>query len=244
VIWLLLFAAGIWAGLQNALAGGGSFITLPMLMLTGLDARVANITSSVALVVGQATTGWGGRKLAVPPPGLSFVQLAAIAIAGGLVGGWLILLTPAKLFAGMVPWLVLTATALFAWGSFGPKPVNPRAPLVPALTATGLFASSVYGGYFGGGNGIILVTVLTAASLTIRPASATKNVMAAIINVAAVLVFAFSPDVVWDKAAVLGSGSILGGALGNRMLHRINERWLKIAIVAIGIALSLALFIA
>ena len=241
--WVLLALAGVWAGVQNAVAGGGSFITLPALIVTGLDARDANITSTVALSVGQVTTGWGGRKAVEGVPGLPVWVMLAIAIGGGLVGARLILLTPTKVFADMVPWLILAATALFAWGSFGPKPEEPRAPLRPLFSGLGLFFSSIYGGYFGGGNGIILVTVLSAAGLAIRAASATKNVLAAIINVAALALFLFSPEVVWIKAVVLGAGAMLGGAIGNMVLTRINERVLRVVIVLIGIALSIALFL-
>jgi uncharacterized protein len=243
MIWILLGLAGVWAGLQNAVAGGGSFITLPALIFTGLDARIANITSTIALSVGQMTTGWGGRKAVQGVPGLPVWAMLAIAISGGLVGAKLILITPSALFAAMVPWLILAATALFAWGSFGPKPAEPRAPIAPLLSGAGLFFSSIYGGYFGGGNGIILVTVLSAAGLAIRAASATKNVMAAIINVAAMLLFIFSPDVAWMKAIVLGAGAIIGGALGNVVLARINERLLRVTIVLIGIILSVLLFL-
>lgn len=241
--WVLLALAGIWAGVQNAVAGGGSFITLPALIFTGMDARVANITSTVALSVGQVTTGWGGRKTVRGVPGLPVWVMVAIAVVGGLVGAQLILITPTKLFADMVPWLILAATALFAWGSFGPKPHEPRAAITPALSGTGLFLSAIYGGYFGGGNGIILVTVLSAAGLAIRAASATKNVLAAIINVAALFLFLFAPEVVWMKAAVLGGGAMLGGYIGNHVLERINERVLRVVIVLIGVALSIALLL-
>ncbi len=241
--WILLALAGLWAGIQNAVAGGGSFITLPALILTGLDARAANITSTMALCVGQITTGWGGRKSVESVPRLPLWLMLGIVIAGGLVGAQLILWTPSKVFAEMVPWLILAATALFAWGAFGPKPETPRAPLAPALTGIGLFGSAIYGGYFGGGNGIILVTVLTAAGMAIRAASATKNVLAAIINTAAVALFLFAPEVAWAKAAVLGGAAIVGGAIGNMVLNRLNEKLLKLSIVVIGVALSAALFL-
>lgn len=241
--WVILILAGLWAGIQNAVAGGGSFITLPALILTGLDARVANITSTVALSVGQVTTGWGGRKAVEGVPGLPVWLMLAIVIVGGLVGAQLILVTPTRVFEDMVPWLILAATALFAWGSFGPKPAEGKAPVAPALSGVGLFVSAIYGGYFGGGNGIILVTVLTAAGLAIRAASATKNVLAAIINVAALGLFLFAPEVDWTKAVVLGGGAIVGGAIGNMVLARIDERLLRISIVLIGVVLSIALFV-
>src|ERR1700761_1556562 len=104
---LLLFGVAVWAGMQNALAGGGSFVTLPALILTGLDARAANIASTLALFPGQVTTGWVGRDMVRGTNGLSFSTLALISLVGGAVGAALLLLTPSAFFAKMVPWLVL-----------------------------------------------------------------------------------------------------------------------------------------
>ena len=101
----ILFAAAFWAGTQNALAGGGSFITLPALMLTGLDARTANITSTIALFPGQVTTGLVGRDNVAGTGGLSFKGLMAISLVGGALGAWLLLATPAAFFAHLVPFL-------------------------------------------------------------------------------------------------------------------------------------------
>src|SRR3954467_4755286 len=116
--WILLIAAGIWAGAQNALAGGGSFVTFGMLVLAGLDPRAANITSTIALFPGQMASGYTGRKTASGLQGLSFSALFSISLAGGIVGALLLLATPSSVFAGLVPWLVLFATAVFFWGSF------------------------------------------------------------------------------------------------------------------------------
>src|SRR6204780_934349 len=121
----VLFLASIWAGVQNALAGGGSFITLPSLMLTGMDARAANITSTVALFPAQLVMGFTGRADADSPPGLPFNALFWISLIGGAFGALILLATPPSFFAELVPWLVLFATVLFAWGSFArraPKP--------------------------------------------------------------------------------------------------------------------------
>ena len=117
----ILFFASLWAGVQNALAGGGSFITLPSLMFTGMDARAANITSTIALFPAQVAMGWTGREHVSGAAGLSFRVLAIVSIIGGALGAVLLLVTPSSIFAHMVPWLVLFATAVFAWGSFGPK---------------------------------------------------------------------------------------------------------------------------
>src|SRR5213082_1927765 len=110
---LILFLASLWAGTQNALAGGGSFITLPSLMLTGMDARAANITSTVALFPAQIVMGLTGRKQAESPPGVSFAALFVISLIGGALGGLILLATPPTFFARLVPWLVLFATIMF-----------------------------------------------------------------------------------------------------------------------------------
>ena len=117
-LWFLLFVGSLWAGAQNALAGGGSFITLPALMLTGMDARAANITSCVALFPAQIVTGLTGRSQMEAQRGLSVKALVLISLAGGAVGAVILLATPSSVFAKLVPWLVLFATAVFGWGSF------------------------------------------------------------------------------------------------------------------------------
>ena len=115
---LLIFAAGLWAGLQNALAGGGSFVTLPALIMSGMSPLAANITSTVALFPGQVTSGLAGRSLVTGAGRLSFKALFGISVVGGALGGLLLLNTPSSIFSRLVPWLVLFATAMFAWGSF------------------------------------------------------------------------------------------------------------------------------
>src|SRR3974390_2077169 len=119
---ILLFLVAVWAGVQNALAGGGSFVTLPALILGGLDARAANITSTIALFPGQVTTAWAGRSHVAGTEHLSFRTLIGLSLVGGIVGAALLLITPPRWFELMVPWLVLFATGVFAWGSFLRKP--------------------------------------------------------------------------------------------------------------------------
>lgn len=238
----LLFFAALWAGAQNALAGGGSFITLPALMLTGMDARAANITSTIALFPGQVSTGLTGRKLVVGAEDLSFRALFIISLAGGAVGALLLLATPPTFFAKLVPWLVLFATGVFAWGSFGPRrSVGPTLGRFGAGTAQ--FLISIYGGYFGGGIGFLMLAALTMAGLAVRNAGASKNMLAAAMNASAVAIFLFSPEVRWLQALVAALGSIIGGVAGGYMLHRISERWLRIVVILIGVALTIGLFL-
>jgi uncharacterized membrane protein YfcA len=239
---LILFLASLWAGAQNALAGGGSFITLPSLMLTGMDARAANITSTVALFPGQIATGWTGRMHVAGAAGLSFRALVILSFIGGALGAVLLLVTPPQFFAHLVPYLVLFATAVFTWGSFRPRPAQGG-----HLSRTGAGVAqlliSVYGGYFGGGIGFLMLAALTAAGMLIRNAGATKNVLAGVMNASAVLIFVFSPEVHWLAAAITASGAIIGGVVGGVMMTRINERVLRWLIVLIGVALTVGLFV-
>src|SRR3954462_5729404 len=131
---VVLFAVSVWAGIQNALAGGGTFLTLPALMLTDMTALAANITSTVALFPGQVASSCSGRAHVAGAGGLSFKALAAISLVGGIVGAILLLVTPSSIFRHLVPWLVLFATAFFAFGLFGPRR-EPRPPVLGKIGA-------------------------------------------------------------------------------------------------------------
>jgi uncharacterized membrane protein YfcA len=240
---LLILAAGLWAGLQNALAGGGSFITLPALILGGLSPLAANITSTVALFPGQVTSGWAGRTLVGGAGKLSFRWLFGLSLAGGAVGGILLLATPSSVFARLVPWLVLFATSVFAWGSFFRKPGTELHHIGPVAAGVAQFLIAVYGGYFGGGIGFLMMAALAMAGVETRSAVATKNALAGVMNASAVLLFVTSPQVHWVPAFVLGGGAVVGGLLGVWAVRRVNERALRLGIVALGIALTIGLFL-
>ena len=241
---VLVLLAGLWAGVQNALAGGGSFITLPALILSGLDARAANITSTIALFPGQVTTGWVGRKSATGAEGLSLRWLVGISLIGGVCGAVLLLLTPASFFARLVPWLVLFATVVFAYGSFFQKKQEGAPPkLGRGRAAAAQFLIAVYGGYFGGGIGFLMLAALTLAGLHTKAAAATKNVLAAVMNASAVAIFCFFPGVGWRQGLTLCVGAVIGGLLGSWWLKRVNEKALRVAIVILGVLLTVDLFL-
>jgi len=239
----LLLVVGLWAGLQNTLAGGGSFITLPALILSGMTPLAANITSTVALFPGQVTSGLAGRGLVTGAGRLPFWALFVISVLGGALGGLLLLKTPSAIFAHLVPWLVLFATAVFAWGSVSHQPSKVPKHLGPVNATVAQFVIAIYGGYFGGGIGFLMMAALTMAGLPMRNAGATKNVLAGVMNASAVALFVTSPQLHWREALALGAGAIAGGLLGSWALHRVNEKSLRIAIVCIGIALTIGLFI-
>ena len=150
--------------------------------------------------------------------------------------------TSPSFFARLLPWLILFATIVFAWGSFGPRQDDPNRLGIAGVTAA-QFCISVYGGYFGGGIGFLMLAALTASGVTIRVAGATKNVLAAVMNASAVAIFVFSPEVKWITAAVYSTGAILGGILGGHMVRRVNEWVLRLLVVLIGLTLTAGLFV-
>ncbi|MBB6227400.1 hypothetical protein FHS79_001566 [Polymorphobacter multimanifer] len=244
---LLLLVAGVWAGIQNALAGGGSFVTLPALIIAGLDPKLANITSTIALFPGQITTGLAGRKLVAGAERLSFRVLAIISFAGGIAGALLLIITPSRVFASMVPWLVLAATLVFAWSTWGRRKPQPGdAPIVPPpawVSALIQTVIAVYGGFFGGGAGIMTLAALTLARMPVRNAAGTKNVLISLANLSAAVVFALSGAVAWAHALVIGLGAIAGGYAGARLLHVLPDKVLRVGVVVIGVGLTVGLFV-
>jgi uncharacterized membrane protein YfcA len=238
----LIALAGFYAGAQNVLAGGGSFITFPALLLAGINPLAANMTSTIALFPSQITAAIHGRDLVGGVPNLSFKKLFVISIVGGAVGAVLLLHTPVTIFVRLVPWLVLFATTVFAWGSFRRKPLH--AGHMPAsLVAMAQGAIAVYGGYFGGGIGFLMLAALTMAGQQVRMASATKNALAMAMNASAVLIFVFSPLVNWPAAIALGAGGVVGGLSGSWLLHRLPEKALRGFVVVVGAALTVWLFV-
>ncbi len=240
---IVLFVAALWAGVQNALAGGGSFVTLPALMLTGLDARTANIASTLALFPAQVTTGWVGRHQVSGAAGLSFWALTLMSVVGGAIGAALLLLTPSSFFEHLVPWLVLFATALFAYGSFVSKPVEGQTKIGTPGAAVTQFLIAIYGGYFGGGIGFLMLAALTAAGLTMRAAGATKNVLAGVMNAGAVAIFLFTPEIPWARVAILCAGAVIGGYGGALLLKRADEKLVRGFVVLLGVCLTVGLFV-
>jgi uncharacterized membrane protein YfcA len=235
--------AAFVAGVQNALAGGGSFLTFPALLFAGLGPVAANVTSSVALFPGQIATGLAGRRDVTGLTHLGVRALFIISLAGGGIGAVLLLSTPESVFAAMVPWLVLFATLVFAWGSFARRAAGAEHRLPPAVSGTAQLAIAVYGGYFGGGIGILMLATLTLAGMAVRNAGATKNALAGAMNAAAVVIFALSQHVAWSLAAIMAVAAIAGGQLGAWLFRRVNETVLRVAIIVIGLALTVGLLV-
>ena len=240
---LIISFAGFYAGIQNTLAGGGSFITFPVLMLAGLNPLAANITSTIALFPNQITSSYTGRKMAGGLNEVSLGKLLCLSLIGGIVGAILLLNTPVTFFAKLVPWLVLFATALFTWGSFRKEPLHAAQTFPAPLFMFVQFLIGVYGGYFGGGIGFLMLAALTIAGQQVRMATATKNMLAMAMNASAVLLFIFSDHVVWLAALALSIGGVGGGFAGNWLLYRLPAKILRQFVILVGIALTIWLFV-
>ena len=241
---VLIAAAGLYAGIQNTLAGGGSFITFPALLLAGLNPLAANMTSTIALFPNQMTSAFAGRRLAGGVGSVSLRGLMLVSLIGGILGALLLLSTPVSIFTRLVPWLVLFATTMFAWGSFGHKPKADAKTQIPGsvmLLVQGLIA--IYGGYFGGGIGFLMLAALTIAGQQVRMAGATKNALAMVMNASAVAIFAFSPLINGAAAVALGIGGIGGAVVGSWLMHRLPERQLRGFVVLVGGLLTVWLFV-
>jgi uncharacterized membrane protein YfcA len=174
---------------------------------------------------------------------LPFWALLLISLGGGAVGGLLLLRTPSKTFEYLVLWLVLFATAMFAWGSFLRKPREGSVHLGPWRTSAAQLVIAICGGYFGGGIGFLMMAALSMAGVHTRNAVAIKNVLAGIMNASAVLIFAMSPQLQWAPAIIMGCGATFGALAGTWAVKRINESALRMVVVCIGAALTIGLFV-
>ena len=243
----ILLAAAFVAGALNAVAGGGSFLTLPALVFTGVPPVVANATGTVALLPGYAAGAWGFKDDMQAPPGLSMKAVVVLALIGGAAGAALLLVTPDATFRKIVPWLLLAATAMFAfgpqlraWASKGNTNAAPSA----AKAALGMLAVSIYGGYFNGGLGILLLALLGLLGQTnLNAMNGTKNLVSALLTAIAVAIYAAGGVVQWKQALIMMVAATLGGYLGARVARKIPANWLRAGIVLTGLVMAVLFFL-
>lgn len=234
-------AAAFGAGVLNAIAGGGSFLTFPALVFAGVPPVAANATSAVAVSPGYLGSVLGFRPELRQIPRELLGREVAIAALGGLMGAGLLLLTPARVFAGIVPWLLLLATALFALGprlarmSTGQGHAGWRLP--------GLLTVSIYGGYFNGGLGILLMALYTLAGESrLNTVNALKNLNSFVLSLLSVLAFALAGAIVWPQAVWMMFWATLGGWAGARLARRLPARWVRLLVIGTGLVMSAVFF--
>jgi len=237
---LAMLCAAFAAGVVNSIAGGGTLLTFPVLIWLGLDPKVANGTSTVALWPGLFGGLFGYRKELAHSSTILF-RLGVTSLIGGACGALLLVRTPSKLFAELVPFLILFATLLFMSNGI----VNKRLHLGSldekhlGLWWTGAmifqFFSATYGGYFGAGNGILMLAAMGLLGLNeLHRANGIKNFLGICINAVAVLIFAFAGYVVWEDALLMACAALVGGYFGANMAMRVGQKWVRRGIVLIG----------
>ena len=240
---ILMGFAGLLAGALNALAGGGSFVSMPALLAAGLPSVTANASSTVALLPGGVASAWVYRGQASPVGVGSFRVLVGATLMGGLVGALLLLWTPSSAFDRVLPWLLLAATIMLATG---PK-VGPRLSRVanrPAIVIGVQFALGVYGGYFGGAVGIMMMAawrMLTGAE--VHAMQGARTLMVTMANAVAVLAFIIAGAVAWPLAVALGAGALAGGYLGAHVGKQLPPTVVKVATVGVCAVVTVLFFI-
>jgi uncharacterized protein len=244
---IFLLVAGVLGGALNSVAGGGSFIAFPALLFTGVPPIPANATNTIALWTGAAASGRAYRsKLDVPRRVM--IPLLAASLIGGLAGAFLLLKTPAQTFMRVLPWLTLGATLLFAFGkklAGGRKSIIEHESTLAALIGATLFqfAVAIYGGYFGGGMGIVMLAMLAALGMTdIHSMNALKSVMGFVINGIATLTFVIKGAVYWKPGIVMIVGAIAGGYLGAHYAQKVPQAWIRYFVVLTGSGMTMYFF--
>ena len=209
--YLLLAAAGFVAGVMNAVAGGGTFVTFPTLVFLGVPSVVANASNAVGLFPASFASAWAYRSDFKPFEGVSFKAMTVVSVIGGNAGALLLVYTPEQTFDVLVQWLLLAATLLF---TFGPQ-IVPRLRTMFVIGPAGLlciqFLVGIYGGYFGGAMGIIMLAVYSLFGLTdLNSMNATKTLMAGLINGIAVVIFIFLGTIAWPQTITILITALLG----------------------------------
>ncbi|MGH3549375.1 MAG: sulfite exporter TauE/SafE family protein [Pseudonocardiaceae bacterium] len=242
----LLVVAGIVSGVVNAVAGGGSLLLFPALLAVGFPPLAANVTNSVIQCAGSAGLALGSQR-ELQGQRSRVLSTIGVAVAGGLVGSLLLLVLPAAVFDAVVPALVAVASVLLGvqpwlarWiGEPEPDAPDRRAVLLPAV-----FLAAIYGGYFGGALGVILIAVLAlTAHDDLRRLNAVKGVLSLIIAAVSAVVFAVGAPVAWRIVALLAPVNLVGGFLGAKLAGRLPAPMLRAAVVVVGLAVSIYLFV-
>jgi uncharacterized protein len=247
----VLFFTAMLAGMFNAIAGGGSFLTFPMLIVLGFPAVEANATSTIGVWFGILTSAYTYRKFLVDPTVAAVSRKAlfgftAVSLLGGTIGAMLLLRLPASIFTGLVPYLMLFAATLF---TFNPVinqwlKTGGRSGELPLVMALGLqLMIAIYGGYFGGGASILMLAVMSFMGLTqIHAMNGMKSWLGAIMNTVAIALFITAGKIVWLPAIIMAIGSTIGAYTSATIAQKVSPKMLRGIVVAIAWAMTIYLF--
>lgn len=235
----LLATAAFGAGVLNAIAGGGTFLTFPALVWTGVPPIAANATSALAVCPGYLGSALGFRQELAALPRAMLLREVALSALGGVAGALLLLVTPAQVFAGVVPWLLLFATLLFALGPRLARWAGASGSGLAGWRQAGLLAVAVYGGYFNGGLGILLMALyLLVGEQRLNTVNALKNLNSFVLSLVSVVTFAIGGAIVWRQALLMALFATLGGFAGARLARRLPVAVVRGIVIVTGLAMS------
>lgn len=240
----LVAGAGLIAGMMNALAGGGSFVTLPALIAAGVSSVNANTTSTVALFPGQLTSSWAYRDGLGSIGSVPLRSLLIATFVGGALGAVLLLRTPIKTFDVVLPWLLAIATATLAFGSRLGETLRRRWRIGASAVLAVQFCLGVYGGYFGGGVGIMMMAVWSLlGDRTLKSFNAPRTLLVCAANTVAVLIFIAAQAVRWREGLVMLAAAILGAYCGSLIGRRAPAGAIRAVTIWLSVGITLAFFV-
>jgi len=241
----VLAAVAFAAGAINSVAGGGSFLSFPALILAGVPPISANATNNTAMFVGTGGSAWGYRR-ELRPYGRALLPGILVSLAGALAGAFLLLHTPATLFERLIPWLLLFAMLVFIASPYLTRHVDPHdggrlhSPLQLGLQ----FATSIYGGYFGAGIGYLMLAILSLSGLPdMNAMNGIKTLFAACINGIAIVPFVLAGIIDWKYALLMMVFAVLGGYAGAKVFRRIPSTYTRAAVIVLGLGMTAYFFL-
>src|SRR5467141_3004135 len=244
---IFLFVAGVIGGAMNAVAGVGRFIPFPAMLFTGIAPSPANATNTFSLWVGTAASG-GAYRNHLKMPRRILIPLLIMSLLGGVAGALLLIKTPVRTFLQLIPWLMLAATLLF---TFGKHLTGRLAAQISheasnrAVLGASIFELlvAIYGGYFGGGIGIMNLALFAALGMTdMHAMNALKVVLGGVINGVATFTFIATGAIAWREGAVMTVGAVIGGYFAAHYAQRLPQSWIRAFVIVIGSAMTVYFF--
>jgi uncharacterized membrane protein YfcA len=237
---IFLLCVGAVGGALNAVAGGGSFLALPALLWAGVTPVAANATCTLALWPGSVSSAIAYRRDFTAAT-KQWLLLGGVSVVGALAGALLLLKTSDTSFLRLLPWLMLLAAAMFTFGSPVSVKGRRRSAVIIALTQ---FVIAIYGGYFGGGIGIMMLAGMSIAGMTdIHEMNGLKTVLSATINGVALATFIVNRTVVWQPGGIMLVGGIAGGYFGAATARTVDRKWVRLFVVVVGWTMTLYFFL-
>jgi uncharacterized membrane protein YfcA len=241
---IILMVAGLVAGAMNAAAGGGSFVTLPAMIFAGVPSVEANASSTVALFPGAVASVYAYRRDFRPFDVLSLPVMLGVSMLGGLLGAFLLLVTPARQFDELIPWLLLVGTLVFAFGGRAGVLLRRVVRIGPMTLLCSQFVLGIYCGYFGGAVGIMTLAIWSLLGMTdFRAMNATKTLVVGATNGIAVVCFILAGKIWWPQTVTMLSAAIVGGYAGAHFARRLPPERLRLGISVFNCLITAVFFV-